>query len=118
MKTTGIVRHVDELGRIVLPMELRRTFGINVRDSIEISVEGERIILTKYARTCVLCGGAHADNIECKGKLMCHECFDELIENRADLSNATTPDAHAPTIAIPQTSPSSDEPLSTPVVSA
>ena len=55
MKGTGIVRKVDELGRIVLPIELRRTLGINERDAIEIFVEGQRVILQKYEPSCVFC---------------------------------------------------------------
>lgn len=48
MKSTGIVRKVDELGRVVIPMELRRTLGIDVRDPLEIFVDGSQIILQKY----------------------------------------------------------------------
>ena len=49
MKSTGIVRKVDELGRIVLPIELRRTMGIEERDALEIYVEGSSVVLRKYA---------------------------------------------------------------------
>ena len=56
MKSTGIVRKVDELGRIVLPIELRRTLGIDLRDPLEIYVEGESIVLKKYNPTCIFCG--------------------------------------------------------------
>src|SRR5512140_3142813 len=56
MSDTGIVRRVDDLGRIVLPMELRRTLGINVKDPMSISVDGERIIVSKHHDSCVLCG--------------------------------------------------------------
>ena len=45
MKSTGIVRKVDELGRIVLPMELRRTLGVDTKDALEIYTEGDSIIL-------------------------------------------------------------------------
>ena len=58
MKSTGIVRKVDELGRIVLPIELRRTLDIAEKDSIEIYVDGSSIILKKYEPTCVFCGDA------------------------------------------------------------
>lgn len=61
MSDTGIVRRVDDLGRIVLPMELRRTLGINVKDPMSISVDGERIIVTKHHDSCVMCGSL--DNI-------------------------------------------------------
>ena len=59
MKSTGIVRKVDELGRIVLPIELRRTLDINKKDSIEIFVEGNQVILKKYQPACVFCGNAN-----------------------------------------------------------
>ena len=55
MKSTGIVRKVDELGRIVLPIELRRTLGIEEKDRIEIFVEGESVILRKYQPACIFC---------------------------------------------------------------
>ena len=56
MKSTGIVRKVDELGRIVLPIELRRTLGIDIKDAIEIYVDNSTIVLKKYEPTCVFCG--------------------------------------------------------------
>ena len=59
MKATGVVRKVDELGRIVLPIELRRNMDINIKDSIEIYVDGESIILKKYQPCCVFCGEAN-----------------------------------------------------------
>lgn len=67
MKSTGIVRKVDELGRIVLPIELRRTLDIDVKDSLEIYVDGSQIILKKYEPACVFCGNAK-DVINFKGK--------------------------------------------------
>lgn len=77
MKTTGIVRKIDELGRIVLPIELRRTLGIGERDSIEIYVDGESIILKKYKTSCVFC--AETDNlIDFKGKSICPSCLMQL----------------------------------------
>ena len=57
MKSTGIVRRVDELGRIVIPIELRNKLKIAEKDPIEIYVEGSSIILKKYEETCVFCGG-------------------------------------------------------------
>ena len=77
MKATGIVRKVDELGRIVLPIELRRTLGIEIKDPIEIYVEGEYIILKKYNPSCVLCGSM--DGLKnFNGKNICKKCIDEL----------------------------------------
>ena len=66
MKSTGIVRKVDELGRIVLPIELRRTMGIDVKDALEIYVEGDTIMLRKYEPSCVFCGNAK-DIVNFKG---------------------------------------------------
>ena len=57
MKSTGIVRKVDDLGRVVLPIELRRTLDINERDSIEIFVDGNQIVLKKYSPSCIFCPG-------------------------------------------------------------
>ena len=56
MKATGVVRKIDELGRIVLPVELRRTLNIGVKDSMEIFVDGESIILKQYRPCCIFCG--------------------------------------------------------------
>ena len=58
MKATGIVRKVDELGRVVLPMELRKTFDIKIKDAMEIYVDDEAIILKKYEPACIFCGNA------------------------------------------------------------
>ena len=67
MKSTGIVRKVDELGRIVLPIELRRTMNIDVKDALEIYVDGDQIVLKKYEPSCIFCGNAK-DIIHYKGK--------------------------------------------------
>ena len=77
MKTTGIVRQMDSLGRIVLPIELRRTLDIAQKDSLEIYVEGDQIILKKYEPTCVFCGNS-SDIISFKGKNVCPDCLKEL----------------------------------------
>ena len=74
MKSTGIVRKVDELGRIVLPIEMRRTLGIDVKDSLEMYTEKDIIILRKYSPACVFCGNTK-DNIDYKGKRVCIECI-------------------------------------------
>ena len=74
MKSTGIVRKVDELGRIVLPIELRRTLGIEEKDRIEIFIDGESIILRKYQPGCIFCDNAR-DIINYKGKNICPECI-------------------------------------------
>ena len=77
MKSTGIVRKVDELGRIVLPIELRRTLDIAERDSLEIYVSEDNIVLKKYQPTCVFCGGSK--NISTfKDKNVCSNCVSQL----------------------------------------
>jgi transcriptional pleiotropic regulator of transition state genes len=77
MKTTGIVRQMDSLGRIVLPIELRRTLDIAQKDSLEIYVEGNQIILKKYEPTCIFCENSR-DIVTFKGKNVCPECLKEL----------------------------------------
>lgn len=77
MKSTGIVRKIDELGRIVLPIELRRNLNINERDSIEIFVEEDCIVLKKYELSCVFCGKSNAVSLF-KNKTVCADCIDEI----------------------------------------
>ena len=77
MKSTGIVRKVDELGRIVLPIELRRTLDIDVKDALEIYVEGNQIILKKYEPACVFCGSSK-DVIHFTDKNVCRSCIRDL----------------------------------------
>ncbi len=77
MKSTGIVRKVDELGRIVLPIELRRTLDIAERDPLEIYVDGSTIILKKYQPACIFCGDSD-DVTMYKGKNICSACMKEL----------------------------------------
>ena len=79
MKSTGIVRKVDELGRIVLPIELRRTLGIEEKDRIEIFVDGESIVLRKYQPACIFCDNAK-DIINYKGKNICPDCIRAMTE--------------------------------------
>ena len=77
MKSTGIVRKVDELGRIVLPIELRRTLDIAEKDSLEIYVDGSAIILRKYRPTCIFCDSSK-DITVFKNKNICPKCLKEL----------------------------------------
>lgn len=79
MKSTGIVRKVDELGRIVLPIEMRRTLYIGEKDALEIYVEGSSVILKKYKPSCVFCD-ATKDITVFKGKNICPKCLKELKE--------------------------------------
>ena len=79
MKSTGIVRKVDELGRVVIPIELRRTLGIEEKDALEIYVDQDRIILRKYepSCSCIFCG--NADQVtKFKGRNICGDCLQEI----------------------------------------
>ncbi len=77
MKSTGVVRRVDELGRIVIPIELRRTMEIDEKDAMEIYVDEEKIILKKYSPACIFCGNAEDVN-NYKGKNICKACLLEM----------------------------------------
>ncbi len=77
MKSTGIVRKVDELGRIVLPIELRRTLEIAEKDALEIYVDENMVILKKYEPACIFCGKAK-DVFVYKGINICPACIKEL----------------------------------------
>lgn len=77
MKTSGIIRHIDELGRIVVPKEMRRSLDIAAEDPVEILLEGDSIRLRKYQTSCVFCGSAEGLS-EFKGKTFCRACLDEL----------------------------------------
>ena len=77
MKSTGVVRKVDALGRIVIPIELRRTMGIEEKDALEIYVDNEKIILRKYEPACIFCGNAE-EVFNYKGKNICRSCLTEL----------------------------------------
>ena len=77
MKSTGIVRHIDELGRVVVPKEIRRKLGISNTDPGEIFTEGDRIILTKYVPVCHFCGKTEG-LCEFKEKNICADCIGEL----------------------------------------
>ena len=77
LNSTGIVRKVDELGRIVLPIEMRRTLDIAEKDALEIYVEGSSVILKKYRPSCIFCDGSKDITIF-KGKNVCPKCLKEL----------------------------------------
>lgn len=79
MKATGIVRKVDELGRVVIPKEVRRNLNINNFDPLEIFVENDMVILKKYEPSCVFCGEA-GNVVNFKGKNICRNCLKELSE--------------------------------------
>lgn len=77
MKSVGIVRRVDELGRIVLPIELRRQFGIEIKDSLEIYTDEDCIILKKYEPSCIFCGDARKIFLF-NGKNVCPSCAGKM----------------------------------------
>jgi len=77
MKATGIVRKVDELGRIVLPIELRRTLDIEERDALEIYLDGDKIVLQKYEPACLFCGSDQG-LMNYRGKNICCACIREI----------------------------------------
>lgn len=79
MKATGIVRKIDKLGRIVLPIELRNTLEFGIGDPIEIYVDGEYVVLRKYAPQCIFCGNAKDVEV-IHGRNVCTHCLTELKE--------------------------------------
>ncbi len=79
MKSTGIVRKVDELGRIVLPIELRRTLDIAEKDSLEIYMDGSSVVLKKYQPACIFCDDSR-DVLNIKNKNICPKCIKQLKE--------------------------------------
>ena len=83
MKSTGIVRRIDNLGRVVLPIELRRTFDINKEDPVEIYVDNEYILLKKYEPACIFCGESR-DVVTFKGRNVCPVCAKSLAKRYAD----------------------------------
>lgn len=77
IKSTGIIRKVDELGRIVIPMELRTKLGIAEKDSLEIFVDGNSIILKKYTSSCTFCG-SNRNLLSFDDKLICVKCKEKI----------------------------------------
>jgi transcriptional pleiotropic regulator of transition state genes len=79
MKSVGIVRKVDELGRIVIPVELRRKFDIEIKDSMEIYTDDDgSIVLKKYQPACIFCGDAK-NIFQFNGKNVCPNCAKALM---------------------------------------
>ena len=81
MKSTGIIRRIDDLGRIVLPIEIRKTLDLSSKDTVEIFVNGDTILLKKYEPTCIFCGSMGNAKLF-KGKMICDKCI-------ADIKNET-----------------------------
>lgn len=88
VKSTGIVRQVDGLGRIVIPIELRRNLDIDEKDSLEIYVEDDHIILKKYSPACAFCSNA-TDITQFKGKNICRKCLDELCAKSSERASTS-----------------------------
>ncbi|MEF3304245.1 AbrB/MazE/SpoVT family DNA-binding domain-containing protein [Paenibacillus sp. GYB003] len=80
MKPTGIVRRIDDLGRVVIPTELRRTLGIGHKSDLEIYTEGDWVIVEKLEKTCAACGSA-VDLVPFKRIYLCETCCGDLFEN-------------------------------------
>jgi transcriptional pleiotropic regulator of transition state genes len=79
MKNTGVVRRIDELGRVVVPSELRRVFSLREGDELEISVEGDRIILQKRQDVCLFCSAGDPE-VEFKDRRICQACVSEFVQ--------------------------------------
>ena len=83
MKSTGVVRKLDNLGRIVIPIELRKTMDIAIKDTLEIFTEGDEIILKKFQPGCIFCNDARNVTLF-KGKLVCEKCLAEMKQQEHD----------------------------------
>ena len=79
MKSTGIIRKVDDLGRIVLPIELRRTLDIAERDELEIFMEGDQIVLRKFEPACIFCA-SDKKFVDYNGKNVCRDCIRKMTD--------------------------------------
>ena len=79
MKSTGIIRKMDELGRVVIPIEIRNQFGIAEKDPMEIYVDGSNIVLKKYEPNFIFCGNTK-NLIDYNNKLICEECSEKIGE--------------------------------------
>lgn len=108
IKSTGITRKVDELGRIVIPMELRNKLGIAEKDPLEIFVDGSSIILKKYNPNCIFCGNSK-DLLEFNDNLVCTKCQSKIagLTKKEETSKETQPETQNQTQ--PEVSTSSQE---------
>lgn len=82
-KTIGIIRKIDELGRVVIPREMRQALNINKKDPVEINLEGSSIIICKHEEECIFCGQP-TKNHEFKGRRICKNCFNEIKNGETD----------------------------------
>ena len=81
MRKSGMTRRIDTLGRLVIPKEMRNSLEIKEGDAVEFSLDGEKILITKYAPNCVFCGSRNDISVF-KGKKICSACLKEIKENR------------------------------------
>lgn len=81
LKATGMIRRVDELGRVVIPIEMRNKFGITEKDPMEIYVEGTSIILKKYEPNCIFCNNSK-NLVEFEGKQVCSKCVNKIANKK------------------------------------
>ncbi len=77
MKSVGIIREIDKLGRIVIPIEYRHTIGIQTGDPVEISAENDKIIIRPYSPSCIFCKSTKS-TVEHQGKTVCKDCLEQL----------------------------------------
>lgn len=82
MKATGIVRRIDDLGRIVIPKELRRTLGINPSDPLEVFVNGKQVVFQKYIPGCIVCGSTDEIEKVINGTRICKSCVATIRSNQ------------------------------------
>ena len=86
MKATGIVRKLDELGRIVIPSELRNTLGYEEGQALEVYVDGDSVVLEKYSRGCQICGEMEVDinNVNGKEFRLCKSCIEDILNQELE----------------------------------
>ena len=78
MKSTGIIRRIDELGRIVVPKEIRRVYGLDTGVGVDIYTDGDMVVLEKHKETCAFCNEHKEEFHDFKGVKICNECYNEL----------------------------------------
>lgn len=81
MRATGMVRKIDDLGRMVVPKEIRENLGWEMNDSIEIFVDEDAVLLKKYRKGCFICGNVTDESVNIKHINLCDECIRKLKES-------------------------------------
>jgi AbrB family transcriptional regulator, transcriptional pleiotropic regulator of transition state genes len=105
--SSGIRRKVDDLGRVVIPASIRRSLGIREGDAVEVSVEGERVVLAKPRESCVFCGREEQGLKTFRGRLLCRECLGGLgvMDERTRISEQAEQAEAAPAATAPPAAP-------------